>query len=101
MPPSITAARMPLPIAVAVMTPPQAVASWSPEVFQTTKLSSAIASSIWVRKVSSPETLVLGALFTVKAKPATVFSDLSGTSAFGRVCSVRQCSRTTSLIAPV
>ncbi len=41
-------------MAVAVITPPQAVDSMSPEVSQTTKLSRPISSSIWVRKVSSP-----------------------------------------------
>jgi len=78
MPPSITAPRMPRPTAVAVMTPPQAVDSTSPEVSQTTKASAPICSSMAVRKVSSPVILVLGALFTVKAMPATVRSARSG-----------------------
>ena len=72
------APRTPLPIAVAVMTPPQSVAFSSPLVSQVTNVSGPIASSICVRNAISPEIWTCGALFTVNAIPATVWSSFSG-----------------------
>ena len=96
----MSAALRPLPTAVAVMTPPQSVAFSSLLVSQTTKASACISSSILVRKVISPVIFTLGALFTVKAMPATVRSGRSGMS-WPMPWSRRACSRSTSLIAPV
>ena len=101
MPPAMTAPRMPLVLAVAVMTPPQSDASVSSEVSQTTTPSGLKSSSIWARNVISPSIMQLGALFTVKASPQRVISSRSGMMSLGRFWLRRVSSRMTSLMAPV
>ena len=101
MPPAITAPRMPLVIAVAVMTPPQSEASTSSEVSHTTTPSGLNSSSICARKVISPSIITFGALFTVNASPQTVISSRSGMMSCGRFWSRSVSSRMTSLTQPV
>ena len=89
-----------LSFAVAVITPPQSVAFSSPEVSHITKWSSPSSSSILVRKAISPRIMTLGALFTVKAMPATVSWSRSGRMRWGSDWSRWQNSRSTSLTRP-
>ncbi len=101
MPPSTQAAFNFFFLAVAVITPPQEVDFWSLLLSQSTKAFSCMASSICVRNSISPEIKVLGALLTVKAKPATVWYSCKGTILFGNAWSISTNSRSTSLMAPV
>ena len=101
MPPAITAPRMPLVMAVAVITPPQRLASTSSDVSQTTTPFGLNSSSIWARKVISPSIMQLGADFTVNASPQTTISSRSGMISCGRFWSRSVNSRITSLTQPV
>ena len=101
MPPAMTAPRMPLVLAVAVMTPPQSEASVSSDVSQTTTPSGLKSSSICARKVISPSIITFGADLTVKASPQRVISSRSGMMEDGRFWLRRQYSRITSLMQPV
>ena len=101
MPPAITAPRMPFVMAVAVITPPQRLASTSLEVSHTTTPFGLNSSSICARNVISPSIITFGALFTVNASPHTVISSRSGMMSEGRFWSSSVSSRITSLIAPV
>ena len=97
----MTAPRICLLFAVAVMTPPHSDASVSSDVSHTTTPSGFISSSICARNVISPSIITFGALFTVNASPQTTISSRNGMMLLGRFWWSNVNSRMTSLIQPV